>query len=75
MRLFKIENNLKMLKKEYAYTAIDAELELHRYIVEDNIVITLDFLTKDCTITNLETSVTKNFKSEKGIINELWRMN
>ena len=69
--LFKLENNLHILGLEYRFEVNDDELQVYT-IVGNNFRINIDVKAKQCIIRTEHGD--KEYKSTKGIINELWRL-
>ena len=69
--LYKLENNLQMLSLEYKFEVNDDELQVYT-IVGDLFRINIDVKDKHCLIRTEQGD--KEYKSTKGIINELWRI-
>lgn len=69
--LYKVEHNLHILGLEYRFEVNNDELQVYT-IVGDLFRINIDVKAKQCIIRTEQGD--KEYKSTKGIINELWRI-
>lgn len=69
--LYKLIRNLQVLGLEYRFEVDDDELQVYT-IVGNEFRINIDVKAKQCIIRTEQAD--KEYKSTKGIINELWRV-
>lgn len=69
--LYKLEHNLQLLGLEYRFEVDNDELQVYT-VVGNDFRINIDVKAKQCIIRTEQGD--KEYKSTKGIINELWRI-